>query len=396
MNCIDLFIQTLKTENSKNQYKTLLRKFFNLIEVNPDEYIIDIDRDYYEDIQRYILYLVSNDCSKGTVRNYAYKLMKFLRYNEVEISTSQEMKLKDMIPDKPVNNQVNVLSQDDIKSLMNHADIKMKALVSFLISSGCRVGEVLELYIDDVELDKSPVRVHISGSISKTGNQRTTFINEESKHFLLDWLDMRDEWIKSRNMTFIKEDNPDIKKKLFPVDYSTVTKSWILLLKKIGKDKRNRDTNRYVYPLHSLRKYFSTHMRQSMDWELVEILLGHSQGVKGRYYNPSIDLLSEAYADASHEVNIFASGVPRSKIEQLEAEIKRRDDDIKDSKKDIRSLRQELERMQFRKKRYDKLINEIRKLEREYFQTAPQSEESFELEEKIRNLELQLEKLNDG
>ncbi len=319
--------------------------------------------------------------------------MKFLRYNEVEISTAQEMKLKDMIPDKPVNTQVNVLSQDDIKSLMNHADIKMKALISFLISSGCRVGEVLELYIDDIELDESPVRVHISGSISKTGNQRTTFINEESKHFLLDWLDMRDEWIKSRNMTFIKKDNPDIKKKLFPVDYSTVTKSWILLLKKIGKDKRNRDTNRYVYPLHSSRKYFSTHMRQSMDWELVEILLGHSQGVKGRYYNPSIDLLSDAYADASHEVNIFASGVPRSKIEQLESEIKRRDDDIKDSKKDIRSLRQELEQMQYRKKRYDKLINDIRKLERKYFQTAPQSEESFELEEKIRNLELQLEKL---
>ncbi len=289
MNCIDLFIQTLKTENSKNQYKTLLRKFFNLIEVNPDEYIIDSDRDYYKDIQRYIIHLVSNDCSKGTVRNYAYKLMKFLRYNEVEISTSQEMKLKDMIPDKPVNNQVNVLSQDDIKSLMNHADIKMKALVSFLISSGCRIGEVLELYIDDVDMEKSPVQVNIFGSISKTGNPRTTFINEESKHFLLDWLDMRDEWIKSRNMTFIKEDNPDIKKKLFPVDYSTVTKSWILLLKKIGKDKRNRDTNRYVYPLHSLRKYFSTHMRQSMDWELVEILLGHSQGVKGRYYNPSID-----------------------------------------------------------------------------------------------------------
>jgi len=55
MSCIDLFIQTLKTENSKNQYKTLLRKFFSLIEVNPDDYIINTERDYYKDIQRYII-----------------------------------------------------------------------------------------------------------------------------------------------------------------------------------------------------------------------------------------------------------------------------------------------------------------------------------------------------
>jgi len=332
---MDVIQEYCETKTNSKHNKSLLHRYFSFIDIDPNKYVNDAEVNIYKDLRRYVAYLVSEELSPGTINNYFYKLLKFLRYNDIELSTAYEMRLKELIPDKVTISYSDILTQDELKAIMNLASTKMRAIITFLISSGVRIGELLQLQLDDIKDKNTPMRIYIPSIITKTKQPRDIFISLEAQECLESWLDIREHWLEHRNMTLIKNRNPNEDKVIFPVSYTSTHKSFINLLEKTGKAQQDRVTNRYVYSIHSLRKYFSTHMRKAMDWELVEMLLGHSQGVKGRYYKPSIDDIRKAYSDASYTIGIYHSGVPLSLVEQLKEEIKRRDNDLRDIEKNL-------------------------------------------------------------
>jgi len=60
-----------------------------------------------------------------------------------------------------------------------------------LASSGMRIDEALNITLKDIELDESPVKINISGSITKTGNSRIAFFSHEAKEAIQEWLKER-------------------------------------------------------------------------------------------------------------------------------------------------------------------------------------------------------------
>ena len=77
-----------------------------------------------------------------------------------------------------------LLTERDIKRLIEVADHpRDKALLAVLYESGCRVGEVLNLYIKDVEFDKEGARMCVQG---KTGMRKIRIIF--SVPYLVTWL----------------------------------------------------------------------------------------------------------------------------------------------------------------------------------------------------------------
>jgi len=57
-----------------------------------------------------------------------------------------------------------------------------------LASSGMRIGEALQLELDDLNLNSYPAKIYIRGEYTKSGNPRIAFIFSEAKEAVEEWL----------------------------------------------------------------------------------------------------------------------------------------------------------------------------------------------------------------
>jgi integrase len=71
---------------------------------------------------------------------------------------------------------------------LQNADVKWRALVLFLVSSGVRIGDTVSLKDSHVELSANPPIVRVRREYTKEGDNFTTFISKEAKLALQEWL----------------------------------------------------------------------------------------------------------------------------------------------------------------------------------------------------------------
>ena len=66
-------------------------------------------------------------------------------------------------------------------------------MILFLVSSGARIGEILQLRIEDFDLEADPQRVYICKEITKGGmGGPTTYFSYEARDAITDWLRIKD------------------------------------------------------------------------------------------------------------------------------------------------------------------------------------------------------------
>lgn len=197
-----------------------------------------------------------------------------------------------------------------------------KAFFLILASSGARIGEISELEIPDIDFDSDPVRITIRGEHTKTGNSRTIFISNEAKEFLLDWLKVKDEYIRAAAMKgkAPHQIDPD-DKKVFP---SSIRNAGMILntsLYRLGMDKKDPSTRRMLIHPHSFRKYFNTTLKANgVPQDIVEALLGHEYGLDQAYRRYSIEQMAEFYKKAEPAITVMSDTQELMKLKKEESE----------------------------------------------------------------------------
>ena len=148
----------------------------------------------------------------------------------------------------------NVLSQKEVKTLLeNISNIKHKALLSLIYSSGLRISELLNLKIQDIDSDR--MRIYIKGS--KNNRDREVMLSEK----ILELLRKYFREYKSKEYLFEGQKGGA---------YSARSVQEILkkALKKAGIKKHAT--------VHTLRHSFATHLIENgTDIRIVQELLGH-------------------------------------------------------------------------------------------------------------------------
>jgi len=140
------------------------------------------------------------------------------------------------------------------------SDLKKKAMICLLYSSGLRISEVCRLKCSDIEHSKE--RIYVAPS--KNGKDRYTLLAEESYEILCEyWLSLPAEK-KSRDWLFTQQTN--LLKPIYPQFIQDFIKKQECLL---GWQPR--------LTAHSFRHGFATHCYQDgMDLLTLSKLLGHS------------------------------------------------------------------------------------------------------------------------
>ena len=277
----------------KIQNKELLENYINYLE-NVKNYSDHTTTAYKNDLEQYfdylkntqknlfdnedfVDYLFSLELAKSTINRKLTSVNNFLlwsskldKYKGKTFRKSENLKTEKKLPNILTSNYINNLI--DKLPTSTAKDVRNKAIIELLYSSGLRVSELVNLKINDVKNDGS-LRV-----IGKGRKERLLPMTDQAYKIISLWL-------KSNRAEFLKDND-----------------NQFIFLGVRGKQITDREVRRVVnlitgtFP-HNIRHTFATHVLDGgADLRVVQELLGHSDpGTTQIYTHISKKKLQEKY-----------------------------------------------------------------------------------------------------
>ena len=266
-----LIVEKGLSDNTKDSYKFDLLDFSKYLD---DNKLNDLSKLSEKDIINYLTYLKDDKKLKArSIERHITTLRMLYKYlikNEVlenDITANiDNLKLGRHLPDVLTVEEVSELLDIKINTIY---DIRTKAMLELMYSSGLRVSELVNLELTDIDMFNDTILINGKGS-----KERIVPMGEYSKKYLNDYLKIRNDLVKR------KHGNPN---KLFLNNHGMpITRNGFnFLLNNILKEK---GIKKKVTP-HTLRHSFATHMLDNgADLRSIQELLGHSDIVTTRIY----------------------------------------------------------------------------------------------------------------
>ena len=339
-------------------YKTAIWQFMRFIYSLPDsdkervaervdQYFAE-QRNYHADFKLFIQQKLANK-PPLSAKQVFNQIKRFLELCDVVFTPKELALLKNQVPTGGVETQEHDLDTDTIRSILQHTDIKGKAIILCLASGGMRIGELLEVRCSDVDLDAIPASVQIRAKNkrqtldkdgneqiktrkNKTGNARTTYISSEAVAAVREWLKIRSAYLQAvqkkanhlNNVTASKDLN-DVR--LFPMSDNTVTQLFIdAIISVFGKNEVDPNTRRSVRRIHQMRKFFSSQMSIATSESIADFFMGHKTALSEHYRRYTQKQMSEYYLKGEHMLYIEAP----LELREMGSSIKKQMEEMKD------------------------------------------------------------------
>lgn len=313
------WLQEFKSPSTRRVYHTALRNFKKTIGMEDfDKYVNDFP-DVVADVRKFLASLEARPSK--TISTYTGAVKVFLQDNNVKVPEEawKKIRRRGYMPKRVrAETRDRKPTKTMLKKILNYADIKARALILFLLSSGARIGETLQLQKEDFDLEADPPRVHIKREYTKGGvGERTVFFSYEARDAIQDWLRIKGNMGKRDGTTY--EDT-----KVFSFSHNTAKLMWDLACDKAGLGVKDKRTGRRIYHLHSLRKFFRTKI--GLDIDVTHALMGHAQYLDAAYVRLDQDKeIADAYVEAMPNVSVYQVETPEIKtLEEENLELKSR------------------------------------------------------------------------
>lgn len=242
--------KTLNNESSY-QYRLRLSKFASMVN-KPVERISTNDiRLFLQSIQ------IENDISMETLKTYIATLRSFFKFLVEEDYIIKNPMVKIKTPKTSQRMRV-ALNDEELEKLRNACStIREKAIVEFIFSTACRVSEVSQVKISDIDFNNKQLNV-----IGKGDKERRVYFSSKCKLLL-------QEYINTRGC---------ISEYLFCASKSPYNfLSTESIEKEIRKIKSRTDIVKDVYP-HILRHTWATlALKSGVPLDTIQAILGHSK-----------------------------------------------------------------------------------------------------------------------
>ena len=328
---IDNYLMGFEKPSTRRIYRGHLNSFFDEIKTNPDTYFTD-NRDYDMDMLQF--WRTTQKYAPCTRSGKITCIKQFFEENDIMIKRKTWNIIKRQKKKVRPRTIDHVPTNKELRSILQHGGIKERALFLVMASSGIRIGEALSITLDDLRYKDvqgnviSPAKIIISQEMSKNEAPRITFISDEARDAVIEWLKVRDNYLKSAVIRLAKL---HIEKKLdddrlFPYAWATAWKMWSKILEKSGYDKKFKSTNRYEIHIHCMRKFFINRLKGVIRPDAVEQLVGHEGYLDVSYRKIPEDELKKLYLEGMGALNVFElspdlSGV-HSELENVRSENK--------------------------------------------------------------------------
>lgn len=238
------------SERTINYYKTTVKHLLSQTETSVRKITTEEIREYLSEYQKW------NNCSNVTIDNIRRNISSFFSWLEEEdYILKSPMKRIHKIKTKTVVKST--ISDEGIEKLRDNCkEIRDLAIIDLLYSTGIRVGELVNLNIDDIDLEGRECVVYGKGD-----KERRVYFDAKAKVHLKEYIENRTDDNKA---LFVTLDAPFNRLKISGVE---------IRLRKMG---RELDLER-IHP-HKFRRSMATRaIDKGMPIEQVQKILGHSQ-----------------------------------------------------------------------------------------------------------------------
>jgi integrase len=322
-----------------NAYVTGVRKLSGFLGMEPDAVIEEVKANRIDLAQRinaegtgFIDTQLNSGAANKTVWSMLAGVKRWLEVNEASVDWNRIERPSAV----PVKNRDRAPTPAEIKKLLNLSDVKERAILSLLATSGLRVGTCLSLRWGELDFARPDVvKVTVSreegrkfGRLRDNGGEPesfTTFGSTNTRSALLAYRRSLEE--QGRTTEEVAYAFPPLRgDQTRHMSVSSFLHRYHSLLAQAELNERSVD--HYVLHIHTWRKYFRSRS-VGLDASIREYMMGH----RGGYLDPSyLRLESEALYKA------YAETMPRLEVDVAEGE-----DEARALKRQVAELRVRLE-----------------------------------------------------
>lgn len=358
---VDLFRSAIKSQATRDPYERRLIGFLKKMDAtSPDDFIQIATNNPALAEKKIISFLSSErtradrgEISAGTINNWVKAARLFLEMSDVQLNWK---KIRRVLPKARRYALDRVPTMDELREILDAADLRGKALTLVFTSSGIREGAIPYLHVSDYSQVKKEGHL-IAGRLqvySGEPESYATFVTQETAIALDKYIDFR-----RQHGEEITPSSPLFREKFDPVAglYERLNDEGIMhhrnhkevgiasnghdrisamaahsvrmyynrLLYSIGIRKNKK--RRHEFSVHSFRKYFKTRSEISgMKPAAVEMLMGHSLGISDCYFKPREDELLAEYLKVVDALSINDTQKLKLEVENLKAGISELED----------------------------------------------------------------------
>ena len=271
-----LLYQKGLSKNSVDSYRSDLIKLSNYLQneeiskTNIDNFFLDMAEFKYSDSTKKRMY--------SSIKNFLKYINEYNDYELIDISyikLKSSNKLPEVISISDIEKMINFYNHDDYLNSRN------RTIIDFLYSTGCRVSELCDINLSDMDLDEKYLKLKGKGS-----KQRIVPIGSKLHKNLIEYLKVRSSFIQNKEKTIF------LSKSKNKLDRTAVFRI-------IKKTAMSLSLQIDIYP-HTLRHSAATHMLEGgCDLRTVQEFLGHSSVSTTQIYTKvTKEFLEEAFIES--------------------------------------------------------------------------------------------------
>ena len=264
------------SQNTVDSYKSDLTKLSNYLQ-NQDLSKTNIDN-FFIDISEFNYSSSTKKRMHSSIKNFLKYINENEDYESIDISDiklKSSKKLPEVLSITVIENMINYYNHE------TYLDSRNRTVVDVLYSTGCRVSELCDINISDIDLDENYLKLKGKGS-----KQRIVPIGSMLYKNLMQYLNVRETFLQNRGEPLF------LSKSKNKLDRTAVFR----IIKKTAK---NISLQTDVHP-HTLRHSAATHMLEGgCDLRTVQEFLGHSSVSTTQIYTKvTKEFLEEAFTES--------------------------------------------------------------------------------------------------
>ena len=271
-----LLYQKGLSQNTVDSYKSDLSKLSNYLQ-NQDLSKTNIDN-FFIDMSEFNYSTSTKKRIHSSIKNFLKYINENEDYESIDISDiklKSSKKLPEVLSITEIENMINFYNHE------TYLDSRNRTVIDVLYSTGCRVSELCDINISDIDLDEKYLKLKGKGS-----KQRIVPIGSMLYKNLMQYLNVRETFLQNRGEPLF------LSKSKNKLDRTAVFR----IIKKTAK---NISLQTDVHP-HTLRHSAATHMLEGgCDLRTVQEFLGHSSVSTTQIYTKvTKEFLEEAFTES--------------------------------------------------------------------------------------------------
>ena len=303
------------TNKNKTGFREFLAEKYSLDEFELVEKVSSESLDIYKILNEFVVFLDSKKYKPKSIMTRMPAVKGYLRNLGLRFS-SEDYKQMVRIP-RAIRQREEPITKELIVKLQRNLPPKLQTVILVLSSSGIRLGELVQLELDDIDFQTHPTTLRLRAETTKTRTERETYLTTEATNSLKEYLKRSFGWKENEDNLHLKNTIIfgrtskiiNLNRKKNPRQSPHLHAESLLhnslryfLEKSPGLDARNKNGRKVVH-YHAFRKYFRTTVGNVCGRDFAEELMGHGFYMD-TYYQLSIEKRREMYLLAEPHLTV--------------------------------------------------------------------------------------------